>query len=112
MEDYSFMDIKAVQAQVDKKNEEQSAQFHADLQAITDNANAEPDEVNELFAKSILSEREDNEKLKAKEMEAEKAKAIKEVEVKYENQGIKSDATKQLDDAYKDILKNIPGMND
>lgn len=105
-------DLAKMQQRVDEKRKKQEQETYDQWDKERQRADDEQAEVNELFAKSILSEREDNEKLKAKEMEAEKAKAIKGVEVKYENQGIKSDATKQLDDAYKDILKNIPGMND
>lgn len=106
------LDIKAMEDRADKKNTELARQSFAKLDASVEKDKKEQEELNELFAKVMLSEREENEVKRAAEMEDEKAKAVAEVEVKYESQGLKSDHTKQLDEAYGSLLKNIPGIND
>lgn len=65
-----------------------------------------------LWNKALQSEHDDAEKKRAAEIEAEKSKAIADVEAKYENQGIKSEETLRRDSAWKSMLGNLRGMKD
>lgn len=69
-------------------------------------------EVNELFAKAVLSEREVKEKQRTKEVEKEKAKAIADVEARYEDKGVKSTKQIKKEKAYKSLLNGLKGLAD
>ena len=113
MTEPNYIDIAAMQKVVDERNAKRSEEFHASLQRMGERQNAERKDAEDLFAKAILSNHEDNEKKRAAEMEIEKAKAIAEVEAKYEREsGVKSADTLKRDAAYRTLLSNIPGIKD
>ena len=112
MTEKNYIDIKGMEKRVAEKNQEQAEQFHTELNAITERNEQAQAETNALFTKALQSEREDAEKRRASEMEAEKAKATQAIEAKYEEQGVKSEQTQRTDVALKKMLKNIPGLND
>ena len=108
MTEPNYIDIAAMQKVVDERNAKRSEEFHASLQSMGDRWIAERNANSDLLAKSILSNREDNEKKRAAEMEIEKAKAIAEVEAKYEREsGVKSADTLKRDAAYKEMARNL-----
>ena len=113
MTEPNYIDIAAMQKVVDERNAKRSEEFHASLQSMGDRQNAERKDAEDLFAKAILSQREDNKKKRDAAAEIEKAKAIAEVEAKYEREsGVKSADTLKRDAAYRTLLPNIPGIND
>ena len=113
MTEPNYIDIAAMQKVVDERNAKRSEEFHASLQRMGDRRIAERNANSDLLAKAILSEREDNKKKRDAAAEIEKAKAIAEVEAKYEQEsGVKSADTLKLDAAYRTLLPNIPGIND
>ncbi len=112
MNEKNYIDLKGMQERVDAKFQAKVDKSWESFNKQQERAKKEQEEVNELFRKSILSERKEAEKKRAAEIEAEKAKAIAEVEAKYESQGVKSEKTKQRDAAFKSMLGNIRGMND
>ena len=108
MTEPNYIDIAAMQKVVDERNAKRSEEFHASLQKKSDRWIAERNANSDLLAKAILSNREDNEKKRAAEMEIEKAKAIAEVEAKYEREsGVKSADTLKRDAAYKEMVRNL-----
>lgn len=108
MTEPNYFDIAAMQKVVDERNAKRSEEFHASLQRTADRWIAERNANSDLLAKAILSNREDNEKKRAAEMEIEKAKAIAEVEAKYEREsGVKSVDTLKRDAAYKEMARNL-----
>lgn len=112
MTDKKYIDIKGMQEKVDKENKKKSEQFRTSLNAQTERSKKKQDELNNLFAKAILSERKETERKRVAEIEAEKAKTIADIESKHERKGVKSEATKQKEKAIKNMLANLRGMND
>ena len=113
MTEPNYTDIVAMQKVVDEKDAKQAEEFKTAIKAMHARELAGQRVAEDLFAKVILSEREDNKKKRATEMEIEKAKAIAEVEAKYEREsGVKSPDTLKLDAAYRTLLPNIQGIND
>lgn len=112
MTEKNYLDIAGMQARVDAKDQEQAKQTHDNLQAMTNREKEKRSEISDLFAKAVLSEREEAEKKRAAEIEKEKAQAVKEIEERYEGQGVKSEESKQRDAAWSRMLGNIPGMKD
>lgn len=92
------------QAKVDKSWEGHYKQLEHDKK--------QRQELQELWGRSIQSERDRAEQERDALIEAEKVKAAKEIEAKYESQGVKSEDTKQREEAYRNLLKNLPGMNE
>lgn len=112
MTEPNYIDIAAMQKAIDEREAKQSEEFKANLKAMHARELAEQRAAEDLFAKVILSEREDDKKKRDAAAEIEKAKAIAEVEAKYEREGgVKSADTLKLDAAYKALLPNIPGIN-
>ncbi|MGL9865808.1 hypothetical protein [Enterococcus faecium] len=111
MTEKKYIDIKGMQNKVDKENKKKSEKFRANLNAQNKRRKKEQDELNNLFAKAVLSERNENERKRVTEIEAEKAKSVADIESKYERKGVKSEATKQKEKAYKNMLANLRGMN-
>ena len=113
MTEPNYIDIAAMQRAIDEREAEQSEEFKAAIKAIKSRELAEQKAAGDLFAKVILSEREDNKKNRDAAVEIEKAKAIAEIEAKYEQEsGVKTADTVKLDAAYRALLPNIPGIND
>ena len=113
MTEPNYTDIVAMQKVVDEKDAKQAEEFHAALKAMNARELAEQKANSDLLAKAILSEREDNKKKRDAAAEIEKAKAIAEVEAKYEREsGVKTADTLKRDAAYRTLLPNIPGIND
>lgn len=111
MTDKHYIDLESMQKRADADFQSRDKSWES-FNKQQERAKKEQEEANELFRKSILSERKEAEKKRAAEIEEEKAKAIAEVEAKYESQGVKSEKTKQRDAAFKSMLGNIRGMND
>jgi len=107
MAERNYIDIEGMQKRVDEKDRKQSEEFRASLQAQTDQTIEEQNKMQELFAKAVQSEHDEAEKKRAAEIEAEKSKAVADVEAKYENKGVISEATKKRDEAYRKMLKNL-----
>jgi len=113
MTEPNYTDIAAMQKVVDERNAKRSEEFHASLHGMSDRWTAERNANSDLLAKALLSEREDNEKKRDAAAEIEKAKAIAQLEAKYEREsGVKSADTLKRDAAYRALLPNIPGIND
>lgn len=113
MTEPNYTDIAAMQRAIDEREAKQSEGFKAAIKAMNARELAEQKANSDLLAKAILSEREDNNKKRAAEMEIEKARAIAGVEAEYEREsGVKSADTLKLDAAYRTLLPNIPGIND
>lgn len=113
MTEKNYIDIAAMQKVVDEQDAKQSEEFHAAIKAMNARELAEQKANSDLFAETILSEREDNKKKRDAAAEIEKAKVIAEVEAKHEREsGVKSAHTLKLDAAYRTLLPNIPGIND
>lgn len=101
-----------MEERIAEKNREQTEKFHANLNALSERNKRERAETSALFAKALQSDREEVEKRRAADIEAEKSKAAKEIEDKYERQGMKSEHTKQIDASLKKMLGNMQGLND
>lgn len=113
MTEPNYIDIAAMQRAIDEREAKQSEEFKAAIKAMNARELAEQNANSDLLAKAILSEREDNKKKRDAAAEIEKAKAIAEVEAKYEREsGVKTADTVKLDAAYRTLLPNIPGIND
>jgi len=112
MTESNYIDIAAMQKRIDERKAEQSKRFKAHLQSISSRESEGANELSNLLTKAAISGREDNNKKRAAEMEIEKARAIAEVEAKYEREsGVKAEDTLKLEAAYKSMLGNIPGIN-
>ncbi|APZ49711.1 hypothetical protein BW721_08585 [Jeotgalibaca sp. PTS2502] len=107
-----YLDLKGMQDRVDEENHKKASESWEKFNKKMERQKESQKEWNDLIAKAVLSEREENEKKRSIEIEKEKAKAIKEVEDKYERQGLKSEDTKRKEEAYRSLLRNISGMND
>lgn len=105
-------DINAMQAKVDEENAKKSEQLKKNMQAVLDKEIQDQNEINELFAKAILSEREEEERRKKEELDEELKRHEQAIEEKYEVKGIKSNTTKEKENGWKKLINNIPGMND
>lgn len=113
MTEPNYIDVAAMQRAIDEREAKQSEEFKAAIKAMKTRELAEQKVADDLFAKTILSEREDNKKKRDAAAEIEKAKAIAEVEAKYEREsGVKTADALKLDAAYRTLLPNIPGIND
>lgn len=106
------IDIKAMLESAAENEAHQSEQFRAGLKAMNDKRTQQQEEVQSLWNKAMQSEHDNAEKKRAAEIEAEKAKAIKEVEAKYEKQGVKSESTQRKEAGLRSMLKNFTGLDD
>ena len=108
MTEPNYIDIAAMQRAIDEREAKQSEEFKAGIKAMKTRELAEQKVADDLFAKVILSEREDNKKKRDAAAEIEKAKAMAEVEAKYEREsGVKSADTLKRDAAYKEMVRNL-----
>lgn len=113
MEDKSHLDIKSMQERVDEQDKIKAEESRKILARMTEKKEDRQAKINELFAKVILSDREEKENQKADALEAEKLRAVKEVEDRYEeSHGIKSNETNDRDAAYASMLSNLKGLGD
>ena len=78
MTEHNYIDIKGMEERIAEKDKEQAEQFRTELNAITERNEQEQAEMNALFIKAAQSSREEAEKRRAVEMEAEKAKVNRE----------------------------------
>lgn len=106
-EQKDIIDIEAMREQAAKNNQEKTQQFYAGLNKVKEHSEREQAEINALYAKAVQSDQEDAEKRRAIEIEAEKAKATKAIEDRYERRGVKSDHTKRINSAIKNMLKDL-----
>lgn len=111
MKERKYVDIEGMKERVAEQDQKRAEEFHAYLNGLADNGIKKQKEMQSLAAKAVDSEREKAEKKRDDEIRAEKVKAIADVEAKYESKGVKSDQTKQRENAWKGMLKNMPGMN-
>lgn len=113
MKDKSHLDIKGMQERVDEQGKIKAEESRKILARMTEKKEERQAKINELFAKAILSDREENQSKKVDALEAEKLRAVKEVEDRYEeSHGIKSNETKDRDAAYASMLSNLKGLGD
>lgn len=112
MTEKKYIDIEGMQARVDEENKKKSEQFRSHLTDMTKRNEQQQKKLSALFTKAAQSSREEAEKHRAVEIEAEKEKAAQAIEAKYEEQGVKSEQTKQTDEALKNMLRNMTGAND
>lgn len=112
MKERKYVDIEGMKERVVEQDRKRTEEFHAYLNGLTDKRIKEQKEMQSLAAKAVDSERGKAQKKRDVEIEAEKAKAVADIEDKYESQGVKSDRTKQRENAWKGMLKNMTGMDD
>ncbi|MCP1110324.1 hypothetical protein [Ohessyouella blattaphilus] len=105
-------DTKAVKERIAEKDAKASEEFKASMEAVLNGEIESQEEINDLFAKAILSEREEREAQKNKELDEELKRHEAEIIARYEAEGLKSQATERKDERLKKWLDNIPGMND
>lgn len=103
----NLLDIESMEKQIEKKQNEQSKQFHNRLDKIRNHEEAEQQTMNNLLLSVLDSERKENEKRKAQSVEKECNQAIAKVESQYESVGIKSEQSKQLDRSYSNLLAGL-----
>ena len=84
-----------------------SETFHKSMAKLTEKATKSREGTTELFLGALQIEQDEKEKERAISIENEKARAIAEVEAKYDSQGIKSDHTLQLDKSYSNLLSSL-----
>lgn len=107
MTDRNYIDIEGMRKQAAENSNKQQADMISRLQGIEKDNEKGRENTKKLFEKYAQVSTEQAEKSRATEIESEKAKAIEEIEAKYERQGIKSEATKQTDAAYKQMLNDL-----
>lgn len=107
-----YIDIKGMQERADKEFLEKVEKSKEISRKKQEEAEKQREYTSDLFARSIIEDREKAESKKVKEIEEAKAKALAKVDAEYEDQGIKSEDTKRKDAAYRKMIENIPGLND
>ena len=112
MTKHDDIDIEGLEQRIAAREKEQAEEFYGSLASNTKREEESQGELNELFAKTILSQREAAEEERAAAIEDAKANAEQAVESRYESEGVKSEHTKEIDAAYKSLLGNIPGPRD
>ncbi|MFB8466696.1 hypothetical protein [Enterococcus thailandicus] len=112
MAENNYIDLDAMRKRAEEERQQKENVFSNNMKAMTEQSRKEREAVQALWNKSLQMEHDKAEKKRAVEIEVEKAKAIAEVEAKYESQGVKSEKSKQRDAAWKSMLSNMRGMND
>ncbi|MBM7710631.1 hypothetical protein [Enterococcus xiangfangensis] len=113
MTDKNYIDIKGMEERVAEDHQKQKQAFADSMQAITDRNKKQIEESTALFHKAIASSYEDDKKIRDAEIEAEKQKAAKEIEDRFEREtGVKSEESLKRETALRGMLKNLKGMND
>lgn len=105
-------DLAKMQQRVDEKRKKQEQETYDQWDKERQRAYDEQAEVNELFAKAILADREEQEKIKQKETDEQLARLNDEIDSAWEAKGIKTDKTLKQEQGYKKLLDGIPGLND
>lgn len=112
MTNNKYLDTKGMEERADAEFARKVEEGKERQRKIDEQAKKEQEGYDKLFQRAMLSEREENEKRRARELEEEKAKAMGKVETKYESKGIKSEHTKRIDKSFKSLLDNLPGLKD
>lgn len=112
MTERKYVDIEGMKERVAEQDRKRTEEFHAYLNRLTDKKIKQQNEMQSLAGRAAERESERAEKKRDTEIEKEKAKAIADIEAKYESQGVKSEETKQREAAWKSTLKNMRGLND
>lgn len=112
MTDKKYIDLEGMQKRADAEFQAKVDKSKEDFEKKQKQSQKEREAVQALWNKSLQIERNEAEKQRAIEIEQEKAKAIADVEAKYESQGVKSDETLKRDEAWKSMLGGLRGMND
>lgn len=102
-----IIDFDAMKKGAEKERQEKENAFNEQMSKYTEKQIKKREETNELFAKALISDREDTEKKRDIDIKLEKDKAIKEVEERYESRGVKSEQTKKIDEAYRNLSKGL-----
>ncbi|MDT2390965.1 hypothetical protein ABQD95_19125 [Enterococcus avium] len=112
MTDKNYIDLEGMQNRADAEFQAKVDKSKEVFEKKQEQSRKEQEAVQALWNKSLQIERDEAEKKRAAEIEVEKAKAIAEVEAKYESQGIKSEETVKKEVAFKSMLSNMRGMKD
>lgn len=112
MTDRNYIDLEGMQNRADAEFQAKVDKSKEVFKKQQEHWKKEQEAVQALWNKSLQIERDEAEKKRAAEIEVEKAKAIAEVEAKYESQGIKSEETVKKEVAFKSMLSNMRGMKD
>ncbi|MHC5375416.1 hypothetical protein ACYSNU_16730 [Enterococcus sp. LJL120] len=107
MTEKNYLDSQGMQERADTEFQKKVEKSKDNFRKQRENDQKQREEVQSLFAKAILSERETAEKQRAVEVEQEKARAIAEVEARYEEKGVKSNDQLKKDAAYKSLLSGL-----
>ncbi|USI65444.1 hypothetical protein [Lactococcus petauri] len=102
-----IVDFKALQEGAEEEQRKRAEQYSKTIKVTEDKHEKEQAEWSALMTKVGKDICDNNVSNRSAEMEAEKAKAIAEVEAKYESHGLKSEHTRGLDNAYRDLIKDI-----
>lgn len=112
MTDKKYIDLEGMQKRADADFQAKVDKSKEVFKRQQEHSKKEQEAIQALWGKSLQRERDEAEKKRAVEIEQEKAKAIADVEAKYESQGVKSDETLKRDKAWKSMLGGLRGMND
>lgn len=104
MTDKNYIDLEGMQNRADAEFQAKVDKSKEVFEKKQEQSRKEQEAVQALWNKSLQIERDEAEKKRAAEIEVEKAKAIAEVEAKYESQGIKSEETVKKEVAFKSML--------
>lgn len=107
------INFKEMEARAEEQRKQREESFRAAMNEKQSKAIKERQDSTALFHKAIASSYEKNKEIRDAEVEAEKQKAIREVEERFEDEyGVKSEESLRRGEALKGMLRNITGMND
>lgn len=113
MSEKNSFNFKEMKERAEEQRKQREEDFRAALNAKREKVIKERQESTALFHKAIASSYEADKKIRDAEVEAEKQKAIREVEERFEDQyGVKSEESLNRDEDLRKMLRNITGMND
>lgn len=107
MTEKNYLNLKSMQEKADTAFQEKVDRSWDRYNKEQEIAKQEQEELQGLFHKAIQLDHEAVEQKKAETIKNEKAKVIQEVESKFENQGVKSEHTKQLEQSYQGLLNGL-----
>ena len=109
MTEQKYVDMEGMQKRVDAAHKEHLDKVWEGVNRKSEQVIKRNHEVQVLMGKAIQQEINDKEKELIAEMEAEKARAIKEIEEKHERNNINLQVAKQMDDDADliEMLRNI-----
>lgn len=102
-----IVDFKALQEGAEEEQRKRAEQYSKTIKVTEEKHEKEQAEWSALMNKVSKDICDNNVSNRSAEMEAEKAKAIAEVETKYESHGLKSEHMRGLDNAYRDLIKDM-----